>query len=168
MEYVDLICRFTTGLVFLAAFVGKLAGWAGFRASVPDLAPGLPPAPVAVAVVVAEAGVVVLLAVPMSVSAGYALGAGLLAAFAVAVWLALRRGTSGTCRCFGVTATPLGFAQVVRNTLAAAVAVLGWAVHAGGAAPDLAGVVLSLAAAAALASVLVFFDDLADVLKPMS
>ncbi|QYC42071.1 hypothetical protein Nocox_22335 [Nonomuraea coxensis DSM 45129] len=160
MPYIELGCRAVLCFVFLAALAGKATGWRAFVSSVPGLAPGLPAAPVAVAVLAAESAAVALLV--LGERAGFVLAAVMTAAFAAAILQALRRGSAATCRCFGVTAAPLGRAHVVRNLLLVAVAVIGWATPGGSV--ELAGVALALVAAAVLAAVLVLFDDLADLL----
>lgn len=160
MPYIEVGCRAVLGLVFLAALAGKATGWRAFVSSVPGLAPGLPAAPVAVAVLAGESAAVALLA--LGERAGFVLAAVMPAAFATAILLALRRGSTATCRCFGVTAAPLGRAQIVRNLLLIAVAIIGWVTPGGSV--ELAGVALALVAAAVLAAVLVLFDDLADLL----
>ncbi|NUR89819.1 MAG: methylamine utilization protein MauE, partial [Nonomuraea sp.] len=154
MPYVELGCRGVLCLVFLAALAGKVTGWRAFVSSVPGLAPWLPAAPVAVAVVIGEGAAVVLLL--LGERAGFVLAAVLTAAFATAILLALRRGSAAVCRCFGVTAAPLSRAQIVRNLLLIAVAVTGWAAPGGSVEP--AGAALALVAAAVLAAVLVLFD----------
>ncbi|MEU1394064.1 MULTISPECIES: MauE/DoxX family redox-associated membrane protein [unclassified Nonomuraea] len=160
MPYIELGCRAVLCLVFLAALAGKATGWRAFVSSVPGLAPRLPAVPVAVAVLAGESAAVVLLV--LGERAGFMLAAVLLAAFAAAILLALRRGAAATCRCFGVTAAPLSRVQIVRNLLLIAVAVTGWVMPGGRV--ELAGVALALVAAAVLAAVLVLFDDLADLL----
>lgn len=160
MQYVELACRGTLGLVFLVALGGKVTGWRAFVASVPGLAPGLPAVPVAAGVAGAEGCAIVLLA--LRPAAGYLLAGALLAAFAAAIALAVRRGDRASCRCFGRASAPLGPTQIVRNLLLTALACAGLIAPA--AAWEPAGAALALVVAALLAAVFVFFDDLADLL----
>jgi hypothetical protein len=112
-------------LLFATAALHKLADWSRFRAALagyriaPDwLVPGL-----AVAVVVIETVAAALLPLPASRPAGALLAAGLLASYAVAIGVNLRRGrTSIDCGCFGPGArNQIGPWMVIRNLLLAVV-----------------------------------------------
>ncbi|MEN3540054.1 MauE/DoxX family redox-associated membrane protein [Microbispora sp. ZYX-F-249] len=85
-------------------------------------------APAAVVVVTVEAGTVVMLAAPGldgDGRAGLLLAGGLLLGFAVVLMTALRRGTTGPCRCFGGSDEPIGRRHVARNAVLVACAVAG-------------------------------------------
>jgi uncharacterized membrane protein YphA (DoxX/SURF4 family) len=114
--------QFLIGLVFVAAVLGKATDYPAFVASVGDLRLR-PAAPLAALVLAGEIGVVALLAIRPA--AGFGLAALLLAAFAVAITGALRRGDTKPCRCFGRSTTPLGRHHVWRNAFLIAVAALG-------------------------------------------
>lgn len=161
MHYVALTSRFGLGLIFLAALAGKSRDWTAFRTSVTELAPHLPPRPAAVTVVLLEAATVLLLVVRPA--AGFVLAAATLLAFSAALWSALRRGSTASCRCFGVNSAPLSPAQLVRNALLVALAAAGL-VTLSDADTHPAGVAVCLITAAVLAALFVFFDDLADLL----
>lgn len=148
-------CQFLIGLVFVAAVLGKVTGYPAFVNSVADM--GLrPAAPIAAIVLLGEVAIVALVVgVP---SAGFALAAVMLLAFAVAVALSLRRGNAKPCRCFGRSTTPLGWHHVWRNAFLIAIAVLGAL-----ATPATTG--LAVAAVAAVAglvagALVVMLDDL--------
>lgn len=123
---------------------------------------------VARATVAGEAGVVLLLALPWAVPAGFALAAGLLGAFTVAIVLALRGGRTAPCRCFGASAAPLSGSHVVRNLSLLAVSLTGLVGGAvlSGPTRDPAGLTLSLAVAAVAALFVVRLDDVAALLRP--
>ncbi|MEZ7126786.1 MauE/DoxX family redox-associated membrane protein [Nonomuraea sp. AD125B] len=172
MDYLALTARCALGLVFLVAVIGKVRGRAAyeaFRRSVPELVPLRRGAAVLPAVVVAaECAVVVLLAVERTATAGLALAAAVLLAFSAGIGRALRAGVRASCRCFGMTPSPLGRLHLVRNLALAALAVAGAAaVLAGGPEqPHPAGVTLAVAGGALLALPAVFADDLAALFAP--
>jgi hypothetical protein len=120
------------------------------------------------ATVVGEAAVVLLLALPRTAPVGFALAVGLLCAFTMSIVLALRRGTTSSCRCFGASAAPLSGIHVVRNVLLLAVSLtglIGGAVVTGST-RDPAGLTLSLAAAAVATLFVVNLDDVVALLRP--
>ncbi|MEU0629262.1 MauE/DoxX family redox-associated membrane protein [Streptomyces sp. NPDC005989] len=163
--------RVLLGLVFLCSALSKTRGAAAyrdFRDAVGWLAPALRrhTAPVAVAVVTAEAAVIVMLAVPATVVAGFALAAVLLLAFTTGLVAALRRGVSTACHCFGPGDGRLAPRHVVRNLALATVALAGTATALNtphiGAAPS-ARLLLTAGVAAVLALITVTLDDLANL-----
>jgi hypothetical protein len=168
MVYVMLGCRCLVGLVFAVAAFSKLRSRSAYHAFAAWLAglPVLPPrgrkvaAPV---IATAEAVTVVLLALPTTVLAGFLAAAAVLAVFAAGTLLAVRRGASEPCLCFGASAAPLGIRHVVRNTMLCAAAVTGAAGFTSGPVPRPGGIVLSLAAGAIAAVFVVFLDDIAAV-----
>lgn len=174
MAYVSLAARAAVGLVFAVALVSKVrsrAQRAEFVAATRRLAPGwlspLVPAVLLAAVAAAiEAAVVVLLAVPATGGWGFALAAGLAASFGVAIGVALRRGETGACNCFGASARPLGATQLVRNALLFAIAALGLAGTLSGGAADPGGALVALVAGGVLAVLLVAADDIAFLFRP--
>lgn len=137
MTALELGCRLLLGVVFLASVWGKLADLPAFAGSLRALrvlpAPARTARPVAVTVVVLEAAVPLLLAVPLVTAgvAGFGVAFCLLATFSVAILVSRRRGARAPCRCFGHAAAALGPRHVVRNVLLAGAALLGAATAAG-------------------------------------
>ncbi|MFG1612176.1 MauE/DoxX family redox-associated membrane protein [Nonomuraea wenchangensis] len=174
MDYLALTARCALGLVFLVAVIGKVRGRAAyeaFRRSVPELVPlprGAASAVLPALVVAAECAVVVLLAVKSTAAAGLALAAAVLLAFTAGIGRALRAGVRASCRCFGMTPSPLGRLHLVRNLALAALAVAGASAVLAGAPgqPHPAGVALAVAGGALLALPAVFADDLAALFAP--
>jgi hypothetical protein len=166
--YVVLAVQVAVGVVFLAAVVGKLfTGTRGFADELRNLAvlPADLVRPAAVAVIVAEVAVLVLLVVPGTAPAGLTLAAVLLLAFAAALSVALARGRRAACRCFGAIGGPLGPRHVVRNVLLAGVAVVGQA--AGTGAPlHPAGVAVAIGAGLFLAIACIELDSIWDLFAP--
>ena len=173
MVYLVVACRAMLFAVFAAALVGKVRSrraYADFGRSVAAFGV-LPPAwsgAAARATVAGEAGVLLLLALPWTVPAGFALAAGLLCAFTVSVVLALRGGRTAPCRCFGASAAPLGATHLVRNLSLLTLCLtglLGGAFVAGPASHP-AGLGLSVAAGALAALFVVRLDDVVALLGP--
>lgn len=132
MSYVDPACRGLLAAVFLVAVVGKVrsrAAFSAFAASLADvsLLPVRLRRAAAVGVTAAEAVAAILLLTPLTEAAvaGFALAFALLAVFAAAVALALRRGEAIRCLCFGSDAGAMDRSHVVRNAVLAAVALTG-------------------------------------------
>jgi hypothetical protein len=148
----------------MSAF-GKLRSRAAFRAFRLWLA-GLPlpgvrrwSGAVATAVATAEVSIVVLLALPWTAAAGLALAAAVLAVFAAGTSLAVARGTSEPCHCFGASTTPLARRHVIRDVLLCVAMAFGASV-ASSARPSPALAVVSLAAGLSIALLVVFLEDL--------
>ncbi|MFI9152413.1 MauE/DoxX family redox-associated membrane protein [Streptomyces sp. NPDC053367] len=169
MVYAVLACRALVALVFLASAVGKLRGRAAFAAFVAEtrqwrLVPKRALVPAAGTVVVAEAAVPVLVAVPSATRAGVLLAGALLALFTAAIVVTRARGTAARCACFGRIATPLGRRHVLRNALLlAAVAVAMTPL------PEAAGAPTALVAvgAGALGALLITtLDEIAGLFSP--
>ncbi|WP_306744762.1 MauE/DoxX family redox-associated membrane protein [Saccharothrix yanglingensis] len=120
-DVVGFVCRALLFGVFLVALVGKARDPGAFADSVAVLSrtSRRTSRVLAVAVVATEAAVLVLLAVPATVPAGFVLAAALLLVFAAGIAWALHRGHRAPCRCFGASATPLGRVHVARNLLLA-------------------------------------------------
>jgi len=118
--YVLSCCRILIGLVFGISLLSKVrsrTSYTAFVAAVPGLVPRLPGRLVAPMLVVAEAAIVILVALPPTAEAGFAVAAALLLAFSTAIWFAVRRRAAVTCQCFGSSSTPVGPAQLVRNVV---------------------------------------------------
>lgn len=173
MAYLVVACQAMLFCVFATSVITKVRSrraFADFSQSV-EAFRVLPPSwsgMVARATVAGEAGAVLLLALPWTVPAGFALAAGLLGAFTVAIVLALRGGRTAPCRCFGASAAPLSGSHVVRNLSLLAVSLTGLMGGAvlSGPTRDPAGLTLSLAVAAVAALFVVRLDDVAALLRP--
>ena len=174
MQYVAFGFRALLGVVFLVAVISKLSGrraFAEFKQSVDSmrLVPSFLGTQAAVATVICEALITVLLAVPHRTAglAGFSLAAVLLAVFAVGITFSVRRGNTAPCRCFGRSSTPLGRLHVWRNIFLVFAALLGsiaTTLPAGPAepAPTLTAVFAGLMAGA----VVVALDDIAYLFGP--
>lgn len=164
MEYLSVGCASLLALVFAVSAISKIRDFGGFVASVPGLVPRLAGGmarPVGLLVVALEAIMPVLLAVPAAAPYGFGLAFLMLAAFTVAIAAAVRRGRRAPCRCFGVSAAPLGNRHLGRNAVLLTATALG-AVPAGS--PEAAaGVAVAVAAGAVGAILIVSFDPLADL-----
>jgi hypothetical protein len=167
-------------LVFAVSTVGKLRAWRGFVASLQPLGllPGRLVPATAVAVAVAAAEVTVLLGLSAAVAGvfdlvptgpvvrlgGLVTAAALLGVLTGGIALALRRGTSAPCACFGASTRPLGGRHLVRNCVLLLVAAGALVTPAGPVVP--AGALLGAAAGALVAVLLVRLDDLVELLAP--
>jgi len=164
MAYAALACRALIGLVFAVSAFSKIRNIAAYRqftswlASLPVPLAGnraLPPL-----LAGAEAAIVVLVAVQATATAGLALAALTLAVLTAGTALAVHRGTRAPCRCFGASRAPLSARHALRNALLFVAAVAGLA-GTGAVGTRPAGIPLSLVAALAGATFVVFLDDLA-------
>jgi hypothetical protein len=173
MAYVLIACRAMLIGVFATSTVAKVRSrraYADFNRSV-EAFRVVPPAwsrLAARATVVGEAAVVLLLALPSTAPAGFALAAGLLCAFTMSIVLALRGGRTSSCHCFGASAAPLSGIHVIRNVLLLVVSLTGLISGAvvTGSNRDPAGLTLSLAAAAVATVLVVGLDDVVALLRP--
>lgn len=172
MEYVGIGVRCALGLVFVVSFVSKVRSrdsWVAFTGSVRAL--GVRSArlvrPAAVAVVIAEFAVVVLVAVPVPGAAvvGCVLAAGLLLVFGTAIAATLRRGVRASCRCFGASAAPLGVRHVVRNAVLAVAAVAGVVASARSGSAEAAGVAVAVCAGLLAGGLVTVLDDVVDLFR---
>lgn len=169
MAYVALTCRALVGLVFAVSAFSKLRNATAYRRFASSLARlpvplvghrALPPV-----LAGAEAAIVVLVAVPATATAGLALAAVTLAALTAGTAVAVRRGARVSCRCFGPSQAPLAARHILRNGFLLGTALAG-AAGAGAAGAGTVGahpaeIVLSLMAAMAAGTFVVFLDDLA-------
>ncbi len=166
MLYVEASCRTALGLVFVIAFFGKArnrSALAAFAETLRDLGWLSRPAWAAAAVAVTEAAVAVLLAIPATVTWGFAAGAVVLGGFTLITGAAISRGQSVRCRCFGVSETPMSARHLLRNAILIASALLGWLASAGvGGSRANPGVLTAVIGVACLAGLLmVGWDELA-------
>jgi hypothetical protein len=177
VSYIEVFGRCLIGVVFLVSAVSKLRGSRQFREFAASLTamrllPSRLVTPVAAVVAATELAVPVLLAplpVPGLAAAGFAIAALLLAGFAVAIVVVLRRGVQASCRCFGGSgAAPFGRHHVVRNAVLTLIAGLG--VYASLGQPTVDLQVLALAGPLGLVGALVTvrLDDLVDLFSPLS
>ncbi|MFF5260621.1 MauE/DoxX family redox-associated membrane protein [Actinomadura viridis] len=175
MSNVVLTLRVLVGGVFLVAVASKAHGpasFARFADSVRQVAavPRGAAAPVAAGVLLAEAAVVLLLAVPGPVpsgplaegllTTGFLLAAVMLAGFSVVLATALRRGVTSSCQCFGASGDGIGRRHVARNGALLLCSVTGAALTPAAAAVTPFAAVLCVAAAAAAVAATVLLDDL--------
>lgn len=182
MEYAALTCRLLLVGVFLVSVAGKLRtrrSFAGFTEATARLGrlPARFAAPAAVAVVAAEAGTAVLLALPVLPRdagigpavgvAGFAAAGALLLVFTVALTAALLRGAATPCRCFGSAAEPIAWRHVARNFVLTACAAAGaFSAAYGGAEPiSPAAAALCLLGAAVAVGAVTLLDDLAHLVR---
>ncbi|TDE58166.1 hypothetical protein E1295_06025 [Nonomuraea mesophila] len=117
-EYALLFFRLSLALVFVLAVVAKLRDLPAFTKATADLS-GLPARaarPAATAVVLAEATAAVSIAAGgAALTWGLALAAGLLLLFSAQLTLALLRGRSVSCNCFGRSTQPISALDLLRN-----------------------------------------------------
>jgi hypothetical protein len=170
--YLQLACRLVLLFVFAVAVAGKLRSrrtWREFTGSVRDL--GIRAArPVAAVTIATEFAVVVSMALPGLVRAGFVLALALLAGLTGGVLVALRNGSQASCRCFGGGAFGEGAAygpsHVARNAMLGLIAAIG-GITGPPAAYEVAGVVTTASAAVIAAIVVIRFADLLSILTPV-
>jgi hypothetical protein len=167
MEYLVFGCRCLLLVVFAFSAFGKLSGAGAFTEFRQATAQLFPPARgfaswLAAAVVVAELVVVVLLGISATVRSGLVAALALLVLFTVAIAVALRRGSTAPCRCFGRSDSPLGVRHLVRNVVLLLVAFAGLTVEAAAATEPL-GLVMAGLAAVVFAVLVLSFDAIADL-----
>jgi hypothetical protein len=169
-EAAFLVVRLVAGAVFLVALVGKARDLGAFRSAVRGfrVVPRRWERPVALAVLGAEAVVVLLLVVRSTAAVGLAGAALLLSAFAVGMVRVLARGERVACGCFGRSSAPVSAAGVGRNALLALGCAAGAAAGLASDAVPLDGPVLLVAAlfAAALVALLLLSDLLLGGARP--
>lgn len=166
MAYAALVSRALIGLVFAVSAFSKIHNIAAYREferslrrlPVPLAGNGALPA----ALAVAETAIVVLVTVPATGVAGLVLAALTLAVLTAGTAVAVKRGARVSCQCFGSSRAPLTLRHVLRNGFLLAVAVTG-VLGTGAPGPRPEGIALSLEAALAVATLVVFLDDLVDL-----
>lgn len=174
MQYVAIGCRALLAVVFLVAVVSKLSSrraFAEFKQSVDSmrLVPSFLGTQAAVATVICEALIAVLLAVPTRTAglAGFSLAAALLAVFAVGITFSVRRGNTQPCRCFGRSSTPLGRLHVWRNIFLVLVALIGSISTTLPSSPaDVAATLTAAFAGLIAGAIVVSLDDIAYLFGP--
>ncbi|MFF3440577.1 MauE/DoxX family redox-associated membrane protein [Streptosporangium sp. NPDC002721] len=173
MSYVILGCRLVLLGIFLTSLVGKVRSRQAFRefvtatATLLAVAPG-PARRFAALAVAAEAAIVVLIGVPATVPAGFALSAVTLGGFGYALVRALRQERAAPCRCFGPSATPVGRRHVIRNLVLIVAAATALGATAGGVpqAVEIPGAVITGVAALVCVVLIVRLDDIAELFRP--
>lgn len=143
LSYALLSCKLLVGGIFLLSTAGKIRDPRAFAESLPPF--GVPRRwqhVVAIGIVAAESGVVLLLAWSTSAPFGFVLAAVLLIGFTLAIVRVLRTRIPVKCRCFGAESAVLRPAHVWRNVVLAVVALAGLCLAVVGPqdALDLAGV----------------------------
>lgn len=166
MSTVDIVCRGTLVLVFLASAAGKISNFGGFVAAIRQLGlvPGSWPRPVARLVVAAEVAAAVLLLLPNGL-AGFVLVMLLCAMFGVVIELSVRRDIRVPCPCFGASADLLNRRHLLRNGILVMLAAIGLAGFDPGRL-EFVDTAVSLVVALFVAAVVIRFDDVAEVLVP--
>lgn len=120
MSALLLFCRIVLAVTFAWSAAGKLRDMPAFRAAITsfELLPARWSAALAWAVLAGELAVVGLLVIGWPVLlAGFALAAGLLLVFSIALGLVLRRSRTVSCHCFGPAEQPVSWYDLVRNAL---------------------------------------------------
>ncbi|WP_425576998.1 MauE/DoxX family redox-associated membrane protein [Streptomyces kunmingensis] len=160
--------------MFLASAVSKTSSGRSFRLFLESVGnmPLVPPTGVrlvALGVIFAEISILVLLLWPSAAAQAVAflVAAGLLAVFALSIAVAIRRGATTPCRCFGSSAVPLGMRHLLRNLVLAGFAGLGTRLvldpgepmHPGGA-------VIAAVSGAVLAALIAALDDIVELYRP--
>jgi hypothetical protein len=173
MTYLAIAARCALGLVFLVSAASKLraaAAFAGFESSIRDmrLLPSAAVRAVALVVVAAEVAVTILLAVPVTATAGLLTAAALVAVFSTAIVLVLRRGGSAVCRCFGSSDTPFGPAHLLRNALLGGTALAGTVGSLAAPTPvQVGGVIVTVMAATMVAFLAITLTDIIALFDPL-
>lgn len=100
---------------------------------------------------------------------GLVLSGLLLVVLTSGIAIELRRGTTATCACFGVSQHKLGARHVVRNILLLVCVVAGLATYAtaGSATARPGGALVALAGGVVVALILIRLDDLVDLFAPL-
>jgi hypothetical protein len=164
MVNVEISARCLLAFVFACSAFAKLrsgGSFRAFRAWLEDLP--LPVAPrhagaLAAAVAGTEVLIVLLIVLPWTVLAGFALAGATVATFIAGTSLAIARGTKAACNCFGAHGALLGRRHVARDAVLLAVAIVG-AVASNAHGARAAGIAVSVATAVFLAVLIVFLDD---------
>ncbi len=171
MAALDIGLRTILAAVFAVAFVSKThsrAAFAEFAATLADFGwlRGRRRHVVALAVPVAEAALVVLLAIPATVMAGFAMAFAMLMVFTGVTWREGAAGRPVRCRCFGGGSARIGPAQLARNLVLLGCAVAGGVMTAtaGGGAPAWM-LVLAIGGALLAAAFIVHWDELATLAR---
>ncbi|MFI6485917.1 MauE/DoxX family redox-associated membrane protein [Nonomuraea sp. NPDC050663] len=177
IAYIAFGCRLLLAVVFFAAAAGKLSrrrNLAEFRASVGVF--GVKPrwrSAVAAAVIACELTVAALLTVNATALVGLGGGAALLIVFTAAISSVVQQRTSASCRCFGISAQPLGRRHLVRNAILLSITAVGVAATVLATALEdtirnPTALMLSGFVAMVLAALVISYDDLVAMLLPPS
>lgn len=166
MLYVSFACRLALVAVMALAAVSKLRAPGTFAASLKgfDFIPAVLRRPIALGVPAAEVLLVLLLAVPATVTYGFLAAALFCVGLTAVPTLVVARGTKVKCACFGASEVQMSGWHIARNTALLAAAVLGSvvALTVGDGVPgEAAGIVLAVVAAGLLTTLTVFVDDIA-------
>lgn len=164
---VSLACRVMLGAVFAVSVITKVwnkDAWQSYRSWLSGLPLGLLQVPgAATAIALAEFAVVMLVVFTPVAAAGLAVALILCLALTIGLSVAVRRGSSAPCHCFGVSSDPLGRQHVVRNALLAACALAGVLTASAGGTQATAAVQTGLPVIGGLAAavLIIFFGDIA-------
>ncbi len=171
---VSLAGRLLVGTVFAVSVIAKVSSLDAWR-SYSSWVAGLPLKPLHGRAAPAllsgvDAAVVVLVAIPVSPPIGLAAGAAMSMALTLGLAMAVHRGSRQPCHCFGSSSEPLGTLHVVRNALLLVLAATGAACAIVGVrapAPGPAEAALAVIGGLAAALLVIFFGDVAALLRPM-
>jgi hypothetical protein len=165
MQLLETTVALLLGGLFAVAVVHKTRHWQLLVGTLRDLgATAGMAAPLAVSTIAAETMTPVLLAIPATRHLGFAAALVLLVSFNVVVLIAIRQPTPPPCNCFRTTATAMGWPHFARNAALAVGAVTALTTAEGAAPLGPAAAATCVAFAATALLVLVFFDDLVDLL----
>jgi hypothetical protein len=169
MSYFVIAMRVLIAGAFAVAAISKLsstASLAAFERSLRRI--GAVPAsmlrPATGLVVTGEMVVPVLLLWPSTITIGFAVAAAMLAAFAIAVAVSMRRGLREPCRCFGASRASLGALHLWRNLALLASSATAAVLHeATSATPETGRALLAIALGVVALVVLLLLEDIAAV-----
>lgn len=170
MAYFVIFVQIVIGATFARAALSKLAGhqpWSEFVSSVSGLrvVPLAAVPVVAASIAAVELLTPVLIAVPITTSAGLVVAGAVLAGFAVVIGVAVHHGALEPCRCFGASKTPLGFGHAWRNVGLSVLAISAALAAGSTSGPvEAAGIAITSLLALAVLVVLALLDDLRDLL----
>ena len=170
-------CRIVIATIFAGSATSKISSRARFDAFSDWLAdlhrtPSAAMQPLAMAVVLAEAGITLCLGLSLVrgarsdgfAQAGSLSAAGLLLVFAFSTAILIRSGTSVRCMCFGRRGVPLGMRHIIRDLALASVAGVGSADISGALSFDERLVLMEIAVA--IGTIVMFLDDIFALLSP--
>ncbi|MEV0650406.1 MauE/DoxX family redox-associated membrane protein [Phytomonospora sp. NPDC050363] len=173
MEYLALACRALIGAVFLVSAATKLTSPVRYRSFQRAtrrmrVVPRALVKQTAVLVVVAEVAIVVLMAIPLTVSAlaGFVVALGLLGGFTVGIVVAVRDGDTEPCSCFGKSTTPMGPQHVGRNAFLLLVAAAGLVGAAVGGPLEFGLAAVAVVGGLVFGGLVTMFDDLYELFRP--
>lgn len=169
-EHFHLACCCIASIVFAASALGKARAPQEFAAAVRQMriAPERLTGPIVAAVPLLEASLALAVWVPAVAAWAFVVAVGLTAVFTAVLVSVIRRGIDTACSCFGVSATPVGPAHVIRNAALLLVVAAGFVsvlLHDPGASfgPPFPDALFTLFAAACASILIIATDVLSEV-----